>query len=242
MAWWLFVSMLLVGGWAWIALGRRAEADWGRAWLNRLDGLNRLFCRVYHRLRADPLPLPAQGPAVLVANHLSGLDPLLLIASARRPLRFLIAREQYERFGLRWLFRAVGCIPVDRSRRPELALREALRALRAGEVVAIFPQGRIHVPGRDAPPRIKPGAVYLARQLDCPLVPCRVDGVGAPGWVVGAVWVPSRARVSAFAPRRCPRPAPCLSALECILNAPDLELARNCEGERAHERVPADRR
>ena len=225
---WLTVAALLAFVlWRWLAarLEAAAEADWGRPWLNRLDGLNRLFCRRYHHLRADPLPLPERGPAVLAANHLSGLDPLLLIASARRPLRFLIAREQYERFGLTWLFRAVGCIPVDRSHRPELALREALRALRAGEVVAIFPQGRIHVPGRDRPPRLKPGAVRLAQHQGCPLVPCRVDGVRGAGLVVAAVFLPSRARVTAYAPLDCAGQTTeaCLGRLECILNAPSAE-------------------
>ncbi len=217
--------VVFVGWWVAARLEAAAEADWGRPWLNRLDGLNRLFCRRYHRLRADFLPLPERGPAVLAANHLSGLDPLLLIASARRPLRFLIAREQYERFGLTWLFRAVGCIPVDRGHRPELALREALRALQAGEVVAIFPQGRIHVPGRDRPPRLKPGAVRLAQHSACPLVPCRVDGVRGAGLVAAAVFLPSRARVTAYAPMDCAERAveDCLARLECILNAPSAE-------------------
>ncbi|MGD2083234.1 MAG: 1-acyl-sn-glycerol-3-phosphate acyltransferase, partial [Chromatiales bacterium] len=71
--------------------------DWGSGWLNLLDGVNRLFCRYYHRMNDVVLPLPAEGAAIVVANHVSGLDPLLLIAASRRPLRFLIAREQFER-------------------------------------------------------------------------------------------------------------------------------------------------
>ena len=221
---WAGAALVVWWGWRW-AMGRLealAEADWGARWLNRLDGLNRVFCRRYHRLRGDVLPLPARGPAVVAANHLSGLDPLLLIASARRPLRFLIAREQYQRFGLQWLFRAVGCIPVDRSHRPEAALREALRALRAGEVVAIFPQGRIHVPGRDVAPRIKPGAVRLAEHAACPLLPARVDGVRGRGLVVAAVLIPGRTRVTVYPPLDCRAVGTeaCLQRLECILNAP----------------------
>ncbi len=56
---------------------------------------------------------------MVVANHISGLDPLLMAAASRRSLHFMIAREQYERFGLKWLFRMAGCIPVDRERAPE---------------------------------------------------------------------------------------------------------------------------
>ena len=117
------------------------QTDWGNIWLNYLDGLNRLFCKYYHRLQYTLIDLPAEGPALVVANHLSGLDGFLLIAASRRPLRFMIAREQYERFGLAWLFKSIGCIPVDRSHRPEKGLRAALRALENGEVVVLFPQG-----------------------------------------------------------------------------------------------------
>jgi 1-acyl-sn-glycerol-3-phosphate acyltransferase len=122
------------------------------------------------------------------------LDPLLLIAAADRPLRFIIAREQYVRPCLHWLFRAVGCIPVDRKGRPERALREALAALRAGEVIAIFPHGRIQLPGDENRP-IKGGAVRLAMLAGCPVVPARIDGVRGEGLVVRAVFLRSRARV-----------------------------------------------
>jgi len=189
-------------------------ADWGGPWLNRLDGLNRLICRRYHRLPEVWLALPAEGPALVASNHVSGLDPLLLIAASRRPLRFIIAREEYERPVLTWLFRAIGCIPVDRGSRPELALRAALRALRAGEVVALFPHGRIHL-DRDPPRPLKPGVVWLARQAGCPVVPARVEGVRAQGHVILAPFVPSRARVRAFAPLACAelRGAECLARL-----------------------------
>lgn len=176
-----------------------ARADWGRGWLNCLDGLNRIFCRRFHRLRPVRLPLPRHGPALVVANHVSGLDPLLMIASARRPLRFIIAREQYRRFGLQWLLRAVGCIPVDRAGSPHRALAAARRALERGEVVALFPQGRIHL-DRDGPVRLKPGIVHLARLSGAPVIALRIDGVRGEGRTISAVFRRSRARITAFAP------------------------------------------
>lgn len=130
------------------------QVNWGGRWINRIDGWLRLFCRHYHRLPGNALHLPGRGGAIVVANYVSGLDPLLLIAASRRPLRFLIARERYERFGLTWLFRLGGCIAEDRVVRPQRALREALRALRAGEVVTLFPHGAIHA---DATPPLKEG-------------------------------------------------------------------------------------
>lgn len=174
-----FVSLVLL-----LHAGRRANrTDWGSATLNLLEGINRIFCRRYHRLQAEEIPLPVAGPAIVVANHVSGLDPMLMIASSPRPLRFLIAREQYERFGLQWLFRAVGCIPIDRSKQADNAMRLAIRALHQGEVLAIFPHGRIHLP-EEPPLKLKPGAARLAVKVSCPVYPVRVSGVAAMGGVM----------------------------------------------------------
>jgi len=176
-----------------------ARADWGRAWLNCLDGLNRIFCRHFHRLRPVHLPLPKHGPALVVANHVSGLDPLLMIASAHRPLHFIIAREQYQRFGLKWLLRAVGCIPVDRGANPHRALAAARQALARGEVVALFPQGRIHL-DHEGTARLKPGIVHLAKLSGAPVFPLRIDGVRGEGHTVSAVFRRSRVRIMVFPP------------------------------------------
>jgi len=176
-----------------------SRADWGRPWLHVLDGFNRIFCRRFHRLRAAHLPLPMYGPVLVVANHVSGLDPLLMIASAHRPLRFLIAREEYERFGFRWLFRAVGCIPVDRGGSPHRALVAARKALQKGEAVALFPHGRIYL-DHEGPARLKPGIRHLAELSGAPVYPLRIDGVRGAGRTLAAVFLRSRARIAVFPP------------------------------------------
>ncbi len=194
----LLALLVIVIALFWLGrVGARAcKADWGRPWINRLDGINRLFCRRYHRMRHGHLALPASGAAIVASNHVSGLDPLLLLAAARRPLRFLIAREWYDLFFLRWLFRAVGCIPVERTRNPQAAYRAAREALARGEVVAIFPHGRIALDG-DHPP-LKRGVLVLARLSGAPVVPVRLEGIGGHGRVLSAVWTRSRARLHAF--------------------------------------------
>jgi 1-acyl-sn-glycerol-3-phosphate acyltransferase len=197
------LGLLALAGAALYRLCRRcraaARADWGRGWLNTLDGLNRIFCARYHRLRAAHLQLPPHGPALVVANHVSGLDPLLLIAAAHRPLRFIIAREQYERFGLQWLLRAVGCIPVDRAASPHRALAAARQALQHGEVVALFPHGRIHL-DHEGHVRLKPGIRHLAELSGAPVYPVRIDGVRGQGRTVTAVFQRSRVRLTLFPP------------------------------------------
>lgn len=177
------------------ACDRAQRADWGRPWLNFLDGLNRIFCHRYHRLSTRFVKLPAHGPAIVVANHVSGLDPLLMIAACRRPLRFIIAKEQYERRWLRWLFDAVGCIPVDRGANPRAVLKHARERLARGEVVAIFPQGGIHL-DHHPPKPLKRGVLDLARDTGAPVHCLRIEGVRGAGLTVGAVFRRSRARIS----------------------------------------------
>lgn len=198
----IYLAGLIIGVAAAWYLWRRAcracEAanltDWGSVWLNRLDGLNRLFCTRYHRLQYEPIRLPGQGAALLVSNHISGLDPLLIIAAARRPLRFMIAREEYQRYGFTWLFRAIGCIPVERARKPEQALREALRVLEKGEIVALFPQGGIHLDSHPAG-KLKRGVIKLAELTHSMVYPVRIEGVRGQGRVVSAVLLRSHARI-----------------------------------------------
>ena len=200
---WLMASavLLLAAGWGvrrLVLVANAAQvADWGRGWLNTVDGLNRIFCRRFHRLQRVHLPLPKHGPALVVANHVSGLDPLLLIAASARPLRFIIAREQYERFGLHWLLRAVGCIPLDRAASPHRALAAARHALQRGEVVALFPHGRIHLES-EGPVRLKPGILHLAKLSGAPVYPVRIDGVRGAGRTVSAVFMRSRVRLTLF--------------------------------------------
>ncbi|MCU7798463.1 MAG: 1-acyl-sn-glycerol-3-phosphate acyltransferase [Candidatus Thiodiazotropha sp. (ex Myrtea spinifera)] len=192
----LLLAIALLVGLVWLSRLSLAanRTDWGSPWVNLLDGLNLLFCTRYHRLSLVELPLPDQGAAVVVANHISGLDPLLMIACSRRPLRFLIAREQYQRFGLQWLFRAAGCIPVDRERSPEKALRQAFNALRDGEVVALFPYGKIHLDSHP-PRRTKAGASRLALITKAPVIPLYISGIDRQGHVISSVFFRAKAKV-----------------------------------------------
>lgn len=203
----LIVLLLLIGHF-------KAGTDWGGAHVNWIDGWVRIVCRYWHQLRSTTLALPDSGPAIVVANHVSGLDPLLLIAASRRPLRFLIASEEYQRPALRWLFRAAGCIPVDRHGRPEQALRQAMRALQQGEVIALFPHGKIHLDS-DPPRRIKGGVVRLAAWSGAPVFPVRIDGVAAEGKVLTAPIIPSKVKLTLTEPLQVSDSAT-LEALEAI--------------------------
>jgi len=178
-----------------VTASRRANTvDWGNNALNLLDGLNRLFCRHFHRLEHGGVALPKSGPVIVACNHISGLDPLLLLAACNRPLRFLIAKEEYERWWLRVLYKHMGCIPVDRTRHAERAFYQARHALENNQAVAIFPQGGLQ--RTDSPPqRIKRGIVMLADLGGAPIVPLRLSGICGAGRVFAAIFMRSTARL-----------------------------------------------
>ena len=94
-------------------------------------------------------------PCILAANHESMLDPPLLSLVAAQPLRFLAKEELWRRRPVAWLMDALGGIPVARGREGHVAIDRAEELLRAGESVAIFPQGTIRggvwTRGRRAP-------------------------------------------------------------------------------------------
>ncbi len=140
-----------------------------------LRWLNRIVCRVWHRLSTESVKLP-DGALILIGNHRCGLDPLLVQASVDRPLCFLMDREYYHgMLGMKWFFRAVGAIPVSPGGANRHALREAIEVLRTGGVICIFPEGGANP---DIPlKRIFPGAAMLALETDAPLLPFRITGV-----------------------------------------------------------------
>lgn len=194
----ILLSIFLILCVIWLIGTLSAGADWGGLHVNWIDGWTRLICRFLHRLPKLYIALPETGPAIVVANHVSGLDPLLLVSASHRPLRFLIAREHYDSKLMGWLYRAAGCIPVDRSGNPEKALRQAMRSLTEGEVIALFPHGTIHLDS-DPPRKLKGGFAKLASWSNAPVYPVRIDGVTAQGKVLIAPFVPGRVQLT-FAP------------------------------------------
>ena len=195
----VMIVMLLI-----LFSGHKAHvADWGNPFLNVIDGWVRLYCRHYHHFIYETIPVSTSSkPALLASNHLSGLDPFLLVAACPRPIRFMIAKEEYQRFGLQWLFRAAGCIPVERSGRVETAFRATLKALADGEVVALFPEGGIHKP--DKPPRrLKAGIVKLAKMTKLAIIPIQVEGMRAQGHTLMALFLPGQCRLTVAPELEC---------------------------------------
>lgn len=132
-----------------------------------LKGLIRLCCRVHD----EQLPqVPAQGPLIVITNHVSFLEvPLLYTFLLPRRMTGFAKVESWDRPFHRWLFNMAEIIPVHRGEADTNAFRLALAALEAGDIVAVAPEGTRSGHGRLQ--RARPGAVVLALRSGAPLLP-----------------------------------------------------------------------
>jgi len=142
--------------------------------------LTYLPVRALFRLRARGLEnVPADGGAVLAANHSSNLDPwpLGLPLFPRRHLRFMAKSELYW-FPLGHLLDAAGAFRVRRGRQDVEAIETAVELCRAGEIVVMFPEGTRRRKGlrKKWEARAHTGAARIARDAGVPLVPAAISG------------------------------------------------------------------
>lgn len=125
--------------------------------------------------------IPAEGPAILVGNHRSYLDPLAIgftIARRGRPVRFLGKKEVFDAPIVGEVATALGGIRVDRGTGSDAPLRAAEEALAAGQLVALMPQGTIPRGPAFFDPELKGrwGAVRLAHATGVPVIPIGLWG------------------------------------------------------------------
>jgi len=139
-----------------------------------------LLAHSVYRIRAiDKDRVPASGGALLVANHVSFMDAVLLVVTVPRPIRFVMGREIYNNSNmLRPLFKIGRAIPIDRRDNPKdiiRALHEAKDALRAGELVCIFPEGQLTRTGNIH--KFHAGVEHIVKGTDCPIIPVHLDRI-----------------------------------------------------------------
>jgi len=146
------------------------------------------------RLRVSGLEhLPADGPLLIVANHVSYLDPAVLGRACPRKLHFMIKRAVYGAAGLQWFFRGMDAIPVAVEEADSSSLRAALRLLSRGKAIGIFPEGGRRTDGRLGPAKV--GAALLAARSGCQVQPVGISGAFR-SMPPGAAW-PRPGRVEA---------------------------------------------
>jgi 1-acyl-sn-glycerol-3-phosphate acyltransferase len=155
---------------------RELDARW-RAGVMVVGLLARALFRICV-LDADRIP--ADGPALLAANHVSVLDgPLLAWAPAAlrgRAIRFMVAAEIFGIPGLGAILRAYAQIPIRRGRNDAHAIDAAVEAVRAGALAGIFPEGRVNPGSGRELQRVRRGAARIAIAAGAPVVPVGIWG------------------------------------------------------------------
>jgi 1-acyl-sn-glycerol-3-phosphate acyltransferase len=139
-----------------------------------------LLTHTFYRVRAKGLEnIPETGACILACNHVSYVDSVVLIGTVRRPVRFFIDHQIYKTPVLHWLFKMNRTIPVA-TRKDSAALKEqafalAAQALRNGEIIGIFPEGRLTPDGEIG--KFSPGISRMVRETPVPVVPMALHGL-----------------------------------------------------------------
>ncbi|WP_354675068.1 MFS transporter [Cupriavidus alkaliphilus] len=134
---------------------------------------------LYRLRRINAERIPAEGPAVLVCNHVSFADAVVLMACSPRPVRFLMDHNIFKVPLLSWFFRQARAIPIAPAHQDPEMLRRAYdsvaQALDDGDLVCIFPEGKITATGDINP--FKQGVQQIIRRTPVPVVPMALRGL-----------------------------------------------------------------
>ena len=139
-----------------------------------------LLVRAVYRLRSEGVEhIPLSGPALLVANHVSFADAVILMGASPRPIRFVMDYRIFRTPLLGFVFRHCGAIPIAPARddpaQLEQAFAEVAAALANGELVGIFPEGNITRDGELQP--FRPGLARILADRPVPVVPMALSGL-----------------------------------------------------------------
>ncbi len=165
--------------------------------------LSWLLVRSLYRLRVRGVEanVPDEGPALIVCNHVSYMDALILAASIPRPVRFVMYWRIFEIPVMKWIFRTAKAIPIAGAKEDAALMQRAFDAVDAvlaeGEIVCIFPEGRLTKDGEIAP--FKSGVERILARRPVPVVPMALRGMWSSMWShrdnrMGRMRVPRRFR------------------------------------------------
>lgn len=146
-----------------------------RLWYGFLHITCRLLATVLLQVRVSGRRhVPAVGGALMLSNHQSHFDPVLIGLACDRRLNYLARQTLFNFAPFRWLIQSLDAIAIDRDGLGLAGLKETLRRLKRGEMVLIFPEGTRTRDGEVAP--LKPGFSALASRAKVPLVPAGIAG------------------------------------------------------------------
>ena len=167
--------------------------------------LSWVMVRTLYRLRPHGIEgnVPDEGAALLVCNHVSYMDALILSATIPRPVRFVMYYKIFNIPVMRWIFRTAKAIPIAGAREDPALMQRAFdevdAALAEGELVCIFPEGALTRDGTMAP--FKSGVEKILERRPVPVVPMALRGMWSSMWSrrdtrLGRMRVPRRFRAT----------------------------------------------
>jgi 1-acyl-sn-glycerol-3-phosphate acyltransferase len=144
-----------------------------------------MLMKAMYRLRVHGMEnIPDDGPALLVCNHVSYVDALLIGGAVPRPARFVMYYRIFRTPGFGWIFRAARAIPIAGAREDAALMEKAFAAvdaaLAAGELVCIFPEGALTKDGEIA--AFKTGVERILATRAVPVVPMALRGMWVSMW------------------------------------------------------------
>lgn len=133
-----------------------------------------------HRVKTiNTVNIPEEGPAVLVCNHVSYVDAIVILASSPRPIRFIMDARIFAVPVLSWLFKSIRAIPILPAKDNPVVMQQALdaaaEALENGELVCIFPEGRLTTTGDMN--EFKGGIKKIIDRTPVPVIPMALRGL-----------------------------------------------------------------
>src|ERR1700736_965004 len=137
-----------------------------------LHFFGRPLVRIFYRVRALGLEHLPDGGCLLLPNHITWVDAVVLQLACPRPIRYIIDQEFYRKPALHPCLKALGCIPID-IRHSRSAIRAAAEKLAAGEIVCLFPEGQLTRSGTLL--RLRRGYELIAQHANVPVVPVWLD-------------------------------------------------------------------
>lgn len=154
-----------------------------------LHVLSWLLTTLWFRLRKFGREnIPEEGPAILVCNHLRMMDTACIIAFSPRKVCFMAKKELFENPFLRAVLTSIGTFPISRGEADLSGIRTALRILKDGGLLCIFPEGTRNKARKEPLLPLQEGVAMISLRAKAPIVPMWVDGGYAP-WsrcVIGA--------------------------------------------------------
>lgn len=139
-----------------------------------------LLIQTVHRVRSiDARHIPVEGPAVLVCNHVSYVDAIVILAASPRPIRFVMDHQIFGTPLLGWLFRTARAIPIASAKDDpwlmEKAFVDIAQALHEGDLVCIFPEGQLTRNGEINP--FRNGIAKIIERSKVPVIPMALRGL-----------------------------------------------------------------